>query len=238
MDDKLIIPTVFLLPIPIAEDALDTLSPAIAGHLIHISHFFVEDVRTARRAIKRIAPAVQIETLQLSVIDKHTGPDITLFRTLLKGGTDIGIMSESGCPAIADPGAELVSIAQEMGIRVLPLVGPNSIILSLMASGLNGQSFAFNGYLPVKEPDRGKRIKELEQRSQKERQTQIFIETPYRNTHLLNDLIKHCSATTMLCIAQDVTGKDEYIRTRTINDWKRTPQIKDKVPTVFLILAK
>lgn len=146
-------------------------------------------------------------------------------------------MSEAGCPGIADPGAAVVAMAQAMDAKVIPLVGPNSIVLALMASGLNGQSFAFNGYLPVKEPLRGQKIKSLEQHSKKENQTQLFIETPYRNNQLLQDCIKHCSANTKLCIAQNITAPDEWIKTQTIAAWKALTPMLDKAPAVFALLA-
>jgi 16S rRNA (cytidine1402-2'-O)-methyltransferase len=146
-------------------------------------------------------------------------------------------MSEAGCPGIADPGAELVAIAQNMGATVIPLVGPNSLILALMASGLNGQSFAFHGYLPVKDPQRSKRIKELEALSVKEKQTQLFIETPYRNDTLLADLLKNCHPNTRLCIAQNITAPDAFIKTKTGADWKKQVPALGKVPAVFLMLG-
>jgi 16S rRNA (cytidine1402-2'-O)-methyltransferase len=146
-------------------------------------------------------------------------------------------MSESGCPGIADPGSELVAVAQDLNAAVIPLVGPNSIILALMASGLNGQSFCFHGYLPVKEPFRSQRIKHLEQLSKKENQTQIFIETPYRNNQLLADFLKNCSDSLRLCIAQNITAENQSIKTKTIAAWKKQKPTLEKVPTVFLFLA-
>ena len=180
----------YLVPLPIADGVLQSLSPEIAQYTGQITHYFVENLRTARRFLRSLHPTMVIDTLQFSEIDKHTGADTKLFRTWLKEGHDIGLMSEAGCPGIADPGADLVAIAHNMDARVIPLVGPNSLILSLMASGLNGQSFCFAGYLPVKDPMRSQRIKELEALSIKEKQTQLFIETPYRNDHLLADLLK------------------------------------------------
>lgn len=227
----------YLIPIPITEGGLSTLSADVALHTGNITHYFVENVRTARRFLRSLHPALVIDTLQFSEIDKHNGPDRSLFRQWLKAGHDIGVMSEAGCPGIADPGSELVAIAQEMNVQVTPLTGPNSLILALMASGLNGQSFCFTGYLPVKDPMRSKRIKELEAISLKERQTQLFIETPYRNDHLLADLLKHCNGKTRLCIAKNITTPDAFIQTKTIADWQKQKPVLGKDPAVFLLLA-
>ena len=226
-----------MIPIPIADGALQTLSQDVASHTGQITHYFVENVRTARRFIRSLHATLVIDSLHFSEIDKHTGPDFPLLRKWLKEGHTIGIMSEAGCPGIADPGAELVSVAQSMGAKVIPLVGPNSLILALMASGLNGQSFCFTGYIPVKDPQRMKRIKELEATSQKDNQTQLFIETPYRNDHLLADLIKHCSGKTRLCIAQNISAPDGSIKTKTITEWSKEIPVLGKVPAVFLLLG-
>ena len=177
--------TVYLIPIPIAEGVLTTLSPEVGAITETLRHYFVEDIRTARRFLRSLHAKLIIEELHFSEIDKHNGADTALFRKWLNEDLPVGIMSEAGCPGIADPGAELVSIAQQMGAKTLPLVGPNSLILALMASGLNGQSFCFTGYLPVKDLMRTKRIKELEAISIKEKQTQLFIETPYPTTRYL-----------------------------------------------------
>lgn len=227
----------YLIPIPIADGALQTLSPDISEYTRLIQHYFVENIRTARRFLKLLHSSIVIDDLQFSEIDKHTGPDIGLLKQWLKAGHNIGIMSESGCPGIADPGAELVKAAQQMNITVVPLTGPSSIILSLMASGLNGQSFCFNGYLPVKEPARSQKIKMLEQMSRKENQTQIFIETPYRNNVLLDELIKNCQGSTRLCIAMNITAQDAFIKTKTIAEWKSNKPVLEKLPAVFLFLA-
>lgn len=227
----------YLIPIPIADGALQTLSPDISEYTRLIQHYFVENIRTARRFLKLLHSSIVIDDLQFSEIDKHTGPDIGLLKQWLKAGHNIGIMSESGCPGIADPGAELVKAAQQMNITVVPLTGPSSVILSLMASGLNGQSFCFNGYLPVKEPARSQKIKMLEQTSRKENQTQIFIETPYRNNVLLDELIKNCQGSTRLCIAMNITAQDAFIKTKTITEWKSNKPVLEKLPAVFLFLA-
>ena len=228
---------IYLIPIPIAEGALQTLSAEVATITGQVTHYFVENVRTARRFIRSVHASLVIDSLHFSEIDKHTGPDIALLRRWIKEGHAVGIMSEAGCPGIADPGAELVSIAQGMGVQIIPLTGPNSLILALMASGLNGQSFCFTGYIPVKDPQRMKRIKELEATSQRENQTQLFIETPYRNDHLLADLVKHCSGRTRLCIAQNITAADATIKTKTITEWSKAIPVLGKVPVVFLLLG-
>ena len=229
--------TVYLIPIPVADGALHTLSPQITTLTGKLGYYFVENVRTARRFLRSLHKDLVIDSLHFSEIDKHTGPNTALLIQWLKEGNDIGIMSEAGCPGIADPGAELVAAAQNIGVKVVPLVGPSSLILALMASGLNGQSFCFTGYLPVKEPMRSKRIKDLEAISLKENQTQLFIETPYRNDHLLEDLLKNCNPKTRLCIAQNITEPDELIKTKTIAEWSKKIPIIGKVPAVFLILG-
>jgi len=227
----------YLIPLPIAEDAPHTLPAEITEHTGQITHYFVENLRTARRFLRSLHPTLVIDSLQFSEIDKHTGADIKLLLKWLKDGTNVGVMSEAGCPGIADPGANLAAAAHQAGARVLPLTGPSSILLALMASGLNGQSFAFTGYLPVKEPMRGARIKALEALSVKDQQTQIFIETPYRNDHLVADLIKHCSPKTRLCIAQNITAPDAFIKTKNINEWGNKIPVLGKTPSVFLMLG-
>ncbi len=229
--------TIYLVPIPIAEDALSTLSASVVSKTLELKHYFVENVRTARRFLKALHPSIIIDEIQFSEIDKHNGADIALFRKWIKEGQEIGIMSEAGCPGIADPGTELAGIAHSAGAKVIPLTGPNSIVLALMASGLNGQSFCFNGYLPVKDPARSQKLKTLEALSRKETQTQLFIETPYRNNQLLDEIIKHCQPQTQLCIALNITGTTEYIKTQSLKEWKANKPQLDKAPAVFLMLA-
>ncbi len=226
-----------LIPIPIADGALETLPQEVTRYTGEIAHYFVENVRTARRFLRSLHPTLVIDSLQFSEIDKHTGADTTLLRNWLKDGINVGVMSEAGCPGIADPGANLVAIAHEIGATVIPLTGPNSLILALMASGLNGQSFSFTGYIPVKDPMRSKRIKDLEALSQKEKQTQLFIETPYRNDALLADLLKHCSPRTRICIAQNITAADSFIKTKTAAEWSKDIPVLGKIPAVFLMLG-
>ncbi|HRO43716.1 MAG TPA: SAM-dependent methyltransferase [Flavipsychrobacter sp.] len=229
--------TLYLIPIPIAEGMVSTLSSLAIESVPEIKHYFVENTRTARRFLKLVQPSIIIDELQFSEIDKHQGADVNTLRQWLNNGLKVGVMSESGCPGIADPGAELVAVAQSMNAHVIPLVGPNSLILALMASGLNGQSFCFNGYLPVKEPARSQKIKQLEQTSKKENQTQLFIETPYRNNNLLEDFLKNCSDNTRLCIAQNITAPNQFIKTKKIADWKKQKPVLEKLPAVFLMLG-
>lgn len=229
--------TLILIPVPIAPDAVHTLPPEVLQHTATIRYFFAENLRTARRFLKSIHPALVIDELHFSEIDKHEGADKQQLRNWLKAGHTVGVMSEAGCPGIADPGAELAAIAQELGAKVQPLTGPSSLLLSLMASGLNGQSFAFNGYLPLKDPARSARIKALEALSRKEQQTQLFIETPYRNNQLLDELLKHCQPSTRLCIALNVSAPGERIVTRRISDWQKNKPVLEKAPAVFLLLA-
>lgn len=229
--------TIYLIPLPIAEGALHTLSPDVAKYVPGIKHYFVENVRTARRFLKALHPSIVIDNLQFSEIDKHEGADMNLFRQWLKAGHTIGIMSEAGCPGIADPGAELVAVAHSTQAKVVPLTGPSSILLALMASGFNGQSFSFHGYLPVKDPARSQKIKQLESLSAKEKQTQVFIETPYRNNTLLAELLKYCQPNTKLSIALHITAENEWIKTDSIKNWKTANISLEKAPAVFSFLA-
>lgn len=229
--------SIYLIPIPIAENSYIFLPPNIASTLNEIKYYVVENIRTARRFIKSIIPEMVIENLNFIEINKHEETDLQQIKRWIKQGETIGLMSEAGCPGIADPGAEIVALAQKMNVKVIPLVGPNSIILALMASGLNGQSFCFNGYLPIKDQARSQKLKQLEQLSKKENQTQLFIETPYRNNQLLQDLIKNCSPQTRVCIAQNITGEHEWIKTKTVEEWVKSIPVLAKEPTVFLLLA-
>jgi 16S rRNA (cytidine1402-2'-O)-methyltransferase len=228
----------YMVPVPIAEGATDTLSPEVVRVTAGLRFYFVEDARTARRVLRSLHKDLVLESVTMSVIDKHSGPDLEQLRAWLRAGYPVGVMSESGCPGIADPGAQLAAVAQAMGAKVIPLTGPNSIVLALMASGLNGQSFCFRGYLPVKEPARSKAIKDHEAVSSKEQQTQIFIETPYRNGVLVNDLLKTCAASTRLCLACNVTGTPGSVVTKTIAEWRQSPPVMEKLPTVFLLLGR
>lgn len=228
----------YLLPVTLGDTAIDKVLPAYnAGIIREIKHFIVEDVRSARRFLKKVDREIDIDTLSFYPLNKHTSPeDISEYLNPLAEGHSMGVISEAGCPAVADPGADVVAIAQRRNLKVVPLVGPSSIILSVMASGFNGQSFAFHGYLPIEPNERSKRLKELEGRIYSEHQTQLFIETPYRNHKMLDDILKACRPQTQLCIAANITCEGEYIKTRTVKEWKGTalPDLS-KIPCIFLL---
>ena len=227
----------YLIPTTLGETDLDRILPAYNNEIVNrLDFFIVEDVRTARRFLKKINPATDIDSKTFYVLNQHTRPEeISGFLKPLSEGREVGVISEAGCPAIADPGADVVAIAQEKGFKVVPLVGPSSILLALMASGFNGQSFAFNGYLPVQPADRTKAIKRLENRAHNEKQSQIFIETPYRNMKMLQDIISVCQPSTRLCIAADITLETEFIHTKTVNDWKKQLPDLNKRPCIFIL---
>lgn len=229
--------TLYLFPTTLGESPLSAVLPEMNTQLMSgIQHFIVEDIRTARRFIRKCLPTVVIDELTFFVLNKHTPPDtISTFLQPLKDGHDMGVLSEAGCPAIADPGADVVAYAQQIGSRVVPLVGPSSIILALMASGFNGQSFAFNGYLPVQLPDKIKALKKYESRIVHDQQTQIFIETPYRNAKTLADILTNCPPDFRLCIAADITLSTEYIVTYTIKSWKNNIPDLNKRPAIFIL---
>ena len=231
------IPALYLIPNLLGETPVEQVLPPYNRQIIlDIRHFIVEDVRTARRFLKLVDRSIDIDQLTFYTLNKHTNPDeVASMLKPLEEGSPMGVISEAGCPAVADPGADVVAIAQRKGLQVVPLVGPSSIILAVMGSGFNGQSFAFNGYLPIEPEERIKTLKKLEQRAYTENQTQLFIETPYRNAKMMADILKACRPQTHLCIAAGLTTKDEYIRTRTIKEWGgKLPQI-DKIPCIFLI---
>lgn len=227
----------YLIPVTLGDTPLDKVLPAYNKEVIlQIKHFIVEEVRTARRFLKKVESSIDIDSLTFYPLNKHTqATDIAGYLKPLMDGESMGVISEAGCPAVADPGADVVAIAQRRGLKVVPLVGPSSILLSVMASGFNGQSFAFHGYLPIEQGERTKRIKMLEQRSYAENQTQLFIETPYRNRRLLEELIQTCRPQTRLCIACNVTCDDEYICTKSMKEWKGHLPDLEKRPCIFLI---
>ena len=229
--------SLIMIPVPLAENAMHTLPAEVSVYSKKLKHFFVENVREARRFLKAIDKEIDIDSLTFSETNRNATLDINQLNNWLKQGQDVGVLSDAGCPGIADPGAELAAAAQKLGAKVIPLTGPSSILLALMASGLNGQSFAFNGYLPVKEPERGKKIKSLEAQSLKENQTQIFIETPYRNNNIAQDILRHCSPKTLLCIAINICASDEKIITKSVADWAKETIALPKQPAIFLILA-
>ncbi|HEU4552604.1 MAG TPA: SAM-dependent methyltransferase [Chitinophaga sp.] len=228
---------VYLIPTVLSPEALHTIPPYVTAAVQPLRFFFVENERTARRFLKALDRNINIDALQLHLMHENHPPDTALAKKILLEGNDIGIMSEAGCPAIADPGHLVVQVAHQLNAAVIPLVGPNSILLALMASGMNGQHFQFTGYLPVKPPERIKAIRELETLSRNKHQTQIFIETPYRNNALLKDILANCKEQTQLCIAADITGPEEFIHTKTIREWKAALPELHKRPAIFLLMA-
>ena len=227
----------YLIPTTLGDTSIERVLPPDLTQLISsIPVVIVENIRTARRFLKKVNPAIVIDDLTFFELNQHTDKkEISRFLEPNKEGLDIGIISEAGCPGVADPGADVVKIAHTKNIQVVPLVGPSSILLALMASGMSGQNFAFNGYLPIKNPDKSLQIKMLEKRMQAEGQTQIFIETPYRNAQLLDELLKNCDPQTMLCIAADITLDTEFILSKPIVWWKtHLPDIQ-KRPAIFMI---
>lgn len=227
----------YLIPTLLGDTDINKVLPAYNRDVIlGIRHFIVEDVRTARRFLKAVERSIDIDSLTFYTLNEHTRQEeIDGMLVPLESGEPMGVMSEAGCPAVADPGADVVAIAQRKKLKVVPLVGPSSIILSVMASGFNGQSFAFNGYLPVEQPERLKRIRQLEQRAYSENQTQIFIETPYRNNKVLADMLGVCRSETCICVASNLTCPDESAITRTVQEWKRHKVELPKVPSIFLL---
>ncbi len=227
----------YLLPVTLGDTPIEKVLPAYNKEIIlGIKHFIVEDVRSARRFLKKVEASINIDELTFYPLNKHTSPDdLSGYLKPLQEGYSMGVISEAGCPAVADPGADVVAIAQRKNLKVVPLVGPSSIILSVMGSGFNGQSFAFHGYLPIEAADRIKRLKELEGRIYSENQTQLFIETPYRNNKMMEDILKTCRPQTKLCIAANITCEGEYIHTKTIREWKGHLPDLTKVPCIFLI---
>jgi 16S rRNA (cytidine1402-2'-O)-methyltransferase len=227
----------YLLPVTLGDTSIEKVIPAYNREIISsIRHFIVEDVRSARRFLKKVDKDIEIEELSFYPLNKHTSPEeVADYLQPLLQGHAMGVISEAGCPAIADPGADVVAIAQRKNLKVIPLVGPSSIILSVMGSGFNGQSFAFHGYLPIEQAERTKRIKELEQRVYAECQTQLFIETPYRNQRMLEDILKICKPQTKLCIAANITCEGEFIKTKSIAEWRKHLPDLSKKPCIFLI---
>ena len=228
---------VYLIPTFLDENALQTIPLYIIDAVKKCNVFFVENERSARRFLKSIWKEMVIDDYEWFSIHKAEEEIKNEFRKKLKQGKTIGILSEAGCPGIADPGQILIAVAQEENARINPLVGPNSILLALMASGMNGQNFQFVGYLPIEQSERTKKIKELETESQKKDCTQIFIETPYRNNQLIETVLKTCNAQTKFCIAVDLTSERENIRTKTIGEWKKQAIDIHKRPAIFLLYS-
>jgi 16S rRNA (cytidine1402-2'-O)-methyltransferase len=227
----------FLIPVTLGDiSPLEVLPLSVRKVIEMVDHYIVENEKTARRAIKKILPSRQQSVLEFSVINKFTdASEIPAFLGPCLAGSNMGLMSEAGVPGVADPGAQVVALAHEKGIRVQPLVGPSSILMAMMSSGLNGQNFAFNGYLPIDGKERRRKIVDLEQRSRVEQQAQIFIETPYRNDKLLQDLVTTLNSNTMLCIACDLTLPQEFILTQPASQWKNHSIDLHKRPAIFII---
>lgn len=230
-------PALYLIPSTMSDAPVGDVIPEGNIAIIRgIRHFVVENVRTVRRFLKRCDRSIDIDTLSFTVLDEHTSPEeIPAMLGPIAEGHPVGVISEAGCPAIADPGADLVAIAQAKGYETIPLVGPSSIILSLMGSGFNGQSFAFVGYLPHEAKARTARLRELEQRIRREGQTQIFIETPYRNNRLIAELASTLPPGLKLCVASDITGPQQSIVTLPLSKWAKRKYDYDKIPTIFLL---
>lgn len=232
--------TLYLIPCPISDDtAVADVTPAANQQIIDsLDYFIVENIRSARRFLSKSGYAKAIDDATFVELNEHTTSPTEIARMIepIKAGRSAGVISEAGVPAVADPGQAVVELCHKHNIRVVPLVGPSSILMAVMASGLSGQSFAFNGYLPIKEPERSKSIKRLESRARAEHQSQLFIEAPYRNVKLFEQMIKSLNPDTRLCVATDITSKSEYIHTKTVAQWRQTsmPDIQ-KRPTIFII---
>ena len=230
----------FLIPSPLGDyDPSEVIPSPVLEKARQIKTFVVEEVRTARRYLSAAGLKGHIQELEFHELNEHT-PEIEVekMRSLFDGGNDVGLISEAGLPAVADPGAVLVAKCHQWGIEVVPMVGPSSLMLALMGSGLNGQSFSFVGYLPAKTDERRNALKTMEKRSSSLRQTILFIETPYRNDQMLSDILSVCQGTTRLCIAADLTTDNAFIRTMTVSEWKKEVPVIGKRPCVFLILAR
>ncbi len=227
----------YLIPTTLGDnEPLEVLPISIKRVIEAVDHYIVENEKSARRFIKKISPRKSQPGLHIEVLNKYTEAEsIPSFLTPCEEGLNVGILSEAGCPGIADPGADVVRIAHQKNIQVVPLVGPSSILLALMASGFNGQNFAFNGYLPIDASERKKAIKSLERKSIDLRQSQIFIETPYRNDKLFKELTKTLADHTQLCIACDITLPTEFIRTQSVSEWQKTSMDLNKRPAIFII---
>ena len=228
----------YLIPVTLGDTPVDQVLPSYNRDVVvQLRHFIVENVRSARRFLRQTDRTFPIDDCTFYEMGKHADEHLfAQYLQPLRNGTSMGVISEAGCPAVADPGANVVAIAHRQGLRAIPLSGPSSMIMAVMGSGLNGQSFAFNGYLPVEPAERAKRIKTLESRAWNEGQTQLFIETPFRNRKMFDALLSNLRPATRLCVAAGITTAQEYIRTHTVQEWKRAtlPELKD-VPAIFLI---
>lgn len=228
--------TLYLIPVPLAEEvAHKTFTPYLVDTINQIDTYIVENSKTARRFLKEAGLKTPQKDLIVHDYGKHNRTDLGQFFVELAAGKDVGLMSEAGCPGIADPGADIVAEAHKRGIKVVPLVGPSSILLALMASGFNGQSFAFWGYLPIDKEQRTKRIKDLDLSASRYKQTQIFIETPFRNNQLFEEVLKSCKPNTQVCVASNLTAEDEFIKTQSVYNWRKEEVDLHKQPTIFLL---
>jgi 16S rRNA (cytidine1402-2'-O)-methyltransferase len=230
-------PKLYLIPVPLSDGPAEKVLPQYNIQLLHtITHFVVENLRSARRFLKLCDKSINIDELEFVELNEHTPiAEVAAMLKPMHEGHSIGVISEAGCPAVADPGADLVAVAQSHGYEVVPLVGPSSILLALMGSGFNGQSFAFGGYLPIESGKRTSRLKEMERRIRNEQQTQIFIETPYRNNKLIAELARVLPGDLKLCVASDITGEQQKIITLPLRDWKNRKYDFNKIPTIFLL---
>ncbi|WP_316825695.1 SAM-dependent methyltransferase [Pedobacter miscanthi] len=228
--------TLYLIPVPLAEEvAHKTFTPYLVDTINQIDTYIVENSKTARRFLKEAGLKTAQKDLIVHDYGKHNRTDLGQFFVELAAGKDVGLMSEAGCPGIADPGADIVAEAHKRGIKVVPLVGPSSILLALMASGFNGQSFAFWGYLPIDKEQRTKRIKDLDLSASRYKQTQIFIETPFRNNQLFEEVLKSCKPNTQVCVASNLTAENEFIKTQSVYNWRKEEIDLHKQPTIFLL---
>lgn len=229
----------YLIPVTLGETAVEKVLPSYNHDIIvGIKNFIVENIRSARRFLKSVDKSIDIDELTFYELNEHTDLNQigNYLEALEKRKLPMGVISEAGCPAVADPGAQVVEMAQKKNLKVVPLVGPSSMIMAVMGSGFNGQSFAFNGYLPVKPTDRANKLRQLEARAWKEDQTQLFIEAPYRNLKMLESILSACRKDTRLCIAAGITTDVEFIKTKTVAEWKKSPAPDiNKVPAIFLI---
>ncbi|WP_375324722.1 SAM-dependent methyltransferase [Flagellimonas sp. GZD32] len=236
---SLVVGKLYLIPTTLGDNApLEVLPLSVKGNIERIDHYIVENEKTARRFIKRVSPSKSQPDLHIQTLNKYTNlEDIPAFLDPCIHGFDVGILSEAGCPGIADPGASVVKVAHEKRIQVVPLVGPSSILMAMMSSGMNGQNFAFNGYLPIDNAERKKTVKQLEKLSREKGQSQIFMETPYRNNKFLKDLLRTLQNNTKLCIACDITLPTEFISTKSVHEWSEIEVDLDKRPTIYIIQA-
>jgi 16S rRNA (cytidine1402-2'-O)-methyltransferase len=228
---------VYLVPSFLSENAVETIPEYVIASVKNCSVIFAENERTARRFLKAMDKEIVIDDFEWHAIHKAEAEQLNVFKQKIKEGKNIAIISEAGCPGIADPGQILVEEAQKLNVAIKPLVGPSSVLLALMASGFNGQHFCFLGYLPIDNAERIKKIKQTEEESLKRKCTQIFIETPYRNNKLLETILQHCNSSTKLCIAAELTSANEFIKTKTVGEWKKEAIDLHKKPVIFLLMA-